>query len=162
MSATKYSEELAQSLCDRISSGAPLVRACRELEIDPATVWRWRQRHADFRDNYDLAQQHFSEVIASEVIDITDTDPDPQRARNRAESRKWYAGCILPRKFGPRAQLDVTVDDRTNFGALHAEALARAARLGASVTLSPPDIEDAEIIPPPALPVGEETEDPFA
>ena len=40
--------------------------------------------------------------MAEESVVISDTDADPQRARNRVEVRKWYCGTVLPKTYGPR------------------------------------------------------------
>lgn len=43
---TKYSNELAQAICETISKGIPLTFACHVAGIDRSTLRRWRKENA--------------------------------------------------------------------------------------------------------------------
>lgn len=156
--------ELAERILDAIAGGRPPKTVCEEFGIPRERLSRWAVRHPDFGNKLLLARIEMAHVMAEECVIIADTDPDPQKARNRIDARKWYAGTVMPKVYGPRAALDVTIDDRTDLGALRTKALARAARMA----LDSQNIEDAVVIPPLTIEAPQEPvpatpeEDPFA
>lgn len=70
--------------------------------------------HATIAQVPNLAQEYMSaqaavaEDLAEEIIEIADTEEDAQKARNRIDARRWYAGKIKPHKFGDRIDIQVT------------------------------------------------------
>lgn len=65
-------------------------------------------------DLYTGAQHAIAEDLAEQIIEIADSEPDAQIARNQIDARKWYASKVKPNKFGDRIDLNVnqTVDIR--------------------------------------------------
>ncbi len=57
---------------------------------------------------YNSAQQARAELLADEIIDISDNEPDANRARVMVDARKWYASKMQPSKYGDRIDLNVT------------------------------------------------------
>ena len=74
------------------------------------TVHRWLQDREDFRQMYALARERQQEVFAAEVVLIADTEPDPARARNRMDARKWHASKVAPRKWGDKIEIDAKIE----------------------------------------------------
>lgn len=62
----------------------------------------------NFAQEYMSAQAAVAEDLAEEIIEIADTEEDAQKARNRIDARRWYAGKIKPHKFGDRIDIQVT------------------------------------------------------
>lgn len=86
------------------------------------------------------------EGYAEETVDIADSEPDAQKARNRIQARQWYAGKIAPKRFGERLDLNVTPAEDS--AALHLEGMKRARLMRDLAAL--PDaqgIEDATPLP---------------
>ncbi len=154
MSRTSYSEELAQSLVEAVAGGSTISAACEAPGMpNKNTVTKWMLHHPEFGAMMDKARTLQADAMADEVPYIADTDPDPQRAKNRMEARKWYAGVMRPKKYGPK--LDLTVEDRTDYGAKIDEARRRKTRMiltGSATQI----IEDAQIVPTQALPPPQE------
>lgn len=82
--------------------------------------------------NYECAQKARSELLAEEIIHISDTESCPQTARNRIDARKWYASKIKPNKFGEK--LDINMNHTVDISGALSEARARAKQ----VTVLPP------------------------
>lgn len=80
---------------------------------------------ADLMGKYELAQQTKAEMLAEEVIEISDSDLDPMRARNRMDSRKWYASKMKPNKFGEKIQMDITTNVDLSNALLEAKARSK-------------------------------------
>ena len=61
---------------------------------------------------------------ADDIVSIADEDPDPQRARNRIDARKWIASKLMPKQYGDR--LDVNVTQTVDINAALSDAMTRA------------------------------------
>ena len=104
-----YSAEIAERIATLLADGLTLA-AISEIEGMPAcsTIAEWQNRHAEFKQRMDKAREQHADALADQVVHISDTERDPQRARNMIEARKWRAGTIRPRTYGPKLDLDVT------------------------------------------------------
>lgn len=160
MGISKYSDELALERCHFIAMGMSLIRACQQPGI-PAirTVMNWRHQYPGFQTMLDQARLDHCDTLADEVCDIADNDPDPQRARNRIEARKWRAATIKPRTYGPKMEVRLEVHRPTDFGALLERARARVVRMARQAELGTTIEGEAIKIPEPA--VAQEV-DPFS
>lgn len=124
-----YSPELAEVFLDRVAEGRTPLSVSKDEDMPSrSTITRWARNNPDFARRLGVARIELAHTMAEESVVIADTDTDPQRARNRVEVRKWFCGTVLPKTYGPRAQLDVTIDDRTDFGAKIEQAQARIAK----------------------------------
>ncbi len=101
-----------QSVIDGIITGKTLKNAMEDEGVSPPLFFRYLKEHPSAEEAYNLAQQARSEIIVDEILEIADTEADPQRARVRVEARKWYASKMIPKKYGDRIDLNVsgTVD----------------------------------------------------
>jgi len=129
-----------QEVIELVANGLPLKTA---LEKAGLSSYRFTECLAA-----DPAQDHIyararaarAEVLASEVVDIADTEQDPQRARNRMDARKWYASKVLPKQYGDR--IDVNVEGTIDLRAVMEKANARILR----PVCDQQSIEDAQVI----------------
>ena len=120
---SKYSEALADRICREIATRpVSLVTICRELDLDPSTVYDWRNRHEDFANKYARARDDQADLLAEEILEIADdssgdlrVDEDGnetlntefvQRSRLRVDARKWLASKLKPKKYGDSLKLD--------------------------------------------------------
>lgn len=117
---TKYSRELANTICDRITNGDSLASITREDDMpSPSTVYRWLLEHEDFQQMYTRAREDQADTLADQIIAISEEKPmlriisdsetieklDPtgvSHNRNRIDARKWIAAKLKPRKYGER------------------------------------------------------------
>jgi len=75
-----------------------------------STVYAWLGQYREFSDMYARAREVQADVLADEVIEIADTEPDPNRARVMIDARKWLASKLRPKKYGDRVELDHKVE----------------------------------------------------
>ncbi|MFZ1093025.1 MAG: hypothetical protein WAN75_28015, partial [Xanthobacteraceae bacterium] len=116
-SPTEYTEEIGETICDRIVDGESLRTICADAGMpDEATVLGWVSSHGKFRDGYELAREFAVEALLDETIEIVD-DPSGYlvervqangrvvlvrdrkqlpRCRLRADVRMWVAGQLAP------------------------------------------------------------------
>lgn len=130
---TKYSKELAETICERLAEGEGLVAICEDEAIpNRATVYRWIRAHEDFRDMYARAREAQADWFFEEILKIADdgssdwtekegsngstyTVVDHEniaRSKLRVDARKWVLAKMLPKKFGDRSTLEVKDDRR--------------------------------------------------
>jgi hypothetical protein len=108
---SSYTAETADRICEAIAAGGHLHIICAEDGMPhERTVHRWLQDREDFRQMYAHARERQQEVFAAEVVLIADTEPDPARARNRMDARKWHASKVAPKKWGDKIEIDAKVE----------------------------------------------------
>lgn len=124
-----------------MQEGTSLRQSAKNHGITQDKFFRFIDQNPLLADCYSRAQVAKAELYADEIIEISDTDPDPQRARNRIDARKWYASKMQPQKYGDR--LDVHVKDTVDIKSALSEARARAQLRSVR---DQQDIEDAQIV----------------
>ena len=125
-----YSDAMAHDICTRLSTGQSLASIC-EAEHMPnvATVFRWLEREASFRDLYTHARDCMAHaifdqclVIADDAIGDMSDDGTPnnvnvQRAKLRIDTRFRMAGKLNPKVYSDRMEqlgsAPVTINNNT-------------------------------------------------
>lgn len=133
---TKFTPELADLICKRVSEGETLLRICKEEDMPVrSTVHEWLLNTGDpkmklFSDNYEKAVNARAELMAEELMEISDDGSNDymirtgkngreyetintehvQRSKLRVDTRKWYLSKIMPKKYGEK--LDLTSDGK--------------------------------------------------
>jgi hypothetical protein len=94
---------------------------------DRGTVVDWSRRTPELRAQYEKAFLDRRDTYFDELIEIADTETDPQRARNRIDARKWAWARQDRARFGDKLGVDGGVDGApvqvqiVRFGASDAE-----------------------------------------
>jgi hypothetical protein len=109
---TKYSETLADDICERIAKGKSLINICTELSLSYSQVMVWLKNYTYFTDNYARAREAQADWYADEIISVIDNAKSDrneiERARIKVEALKWVASKLKPKKYGDK--LDLTSD----------------------------------------------------
>jgi len=106
-----YSVDVADTICQEIMTGKSLREICAMEGMPGAsTVYVWLGQYREFSDMYARAREVQADVLADEIIEIADTEPDPNRARVMIDARKWLASKLRPKKYGDHLKLDHTVE----------------------------------------------------
>ncbi len=133
---TKYTPTLAESICERLSSGESLTSICAAEEMPKrTTVVGWQDQHDGFSTAYARARIAYADAIFDEAIEIADDSSGDwttrtknseeirvvdheniQRARLRVETRMKAAAKINPAKYGEK--LDVNMSGELNVSQL--------------------------------------------
>lgn len=106
---TKYTEALADKICERVAEGESLNAICKEPEM-PArlTIYRWFREYESFSNNYARAREDQADFYADEIIALADSATDPQKARLQIDTRKWVASKLKSKKYGDKVQQEIT------------------------------------------------------
>lgn len=142
-----YDRSIGEEVCRRISEGESLRSICScEGMPNRQTIFRWLRASEDFQRSYAAAHEVYAAVIAGEIIEISDDArndwmdrqrPDGstervldhehvQRSKLRIEARKWLAGVLEPRKYGPATLLKHADAEGGSLAVLSAVQAARA------------------------------------
>lgn len=122
---SSYNEQVADKICEHVANGGFLTQL-KELGL-PAhtTIARWMNESEDFRSAFARARETRAETFADQIIEIAETDEDPNRARVRIDARKFIASKLLPRVYGDAQRVEVNTT--INVATAHADALMRLA-----------------------------------
>ena len=123
-----FTQALADTICTRLASGESLRSICRD-EAFPAesTVRSWVvDDHKGFSAQYARARDIGLDVMADEILDISDDGSNDwmerkgeksdgwqlngehvQRSRLRVETRKWFLSKLAPKRYGDRQAVDI-------------------------------------------------------
>lgn len=114
---SKYTPELVEEICERLSKGEPLAQICRDEGMPGyRTVYDWADAHPDVSASIARAREEGEEAIAVSVLDIIDTTPervatkfgdqvdsgDVANRKMRAEYRLKLLAKWNPKKWGER------------------------------------------------------------
>jgi hypothetical protein len=100
----EYRQRIMERVCDLLTEGQTLRRICDSVEgmPKPSTICLWLSESKELAEQYARARDIQADRFADEIIDIADTEPDPQVARVRIDARKWHASKTAPKKYGDR------------------------------------------------------------
>lgn len=130
---SKYTEELAEEICERLAAGESLVGICEDAHMPAETsVRRWHIADTDgFASRYAHARELQAMRWADEIMAIADAEPhlddkgkqDTQHQRLKFDARRWMLSKVLPKVYGDKLQIggdptgvpiQVSADDRAS------------------------------------------------
>jgi len=97
-----YTPEVGDMICERIANGESLRSIVAAEKLTFSTIMRWVSDVDSLRDQYARAREQQAEGYASDIVTISDSEPDPAKARVRVDARKWVASKLLPKKYGDK------------------------------------------------------------
>jgi len=108
---TTYTVAVAERICTMISKGRTITSICSDDDMPGLdAVYGWLRKQPAFAEAYARAREDQQDTFAAQILDIADTETDPQRARNRIDARKWHAAKTAPRKYGDKLELDAKIE----------------------------------------------------
>lgn len=111
-----FTDEIASTICERISADESLVRICQSDEMPSTnTVYRWLQEKPEFRDNYTRARADQAHTVADMVkdlrVDLLAGTIDPNTANAMLSLIKWETGKRNPKAYGDKLTTELTGAD---------------------------------------------------
>lgn len=123
---TKYTQLLADKICEQLSEGISLRTVCKAEDMpSAASVFTWLRTKAQFLEQYARAKEASSDAMAEDILDIADDGTNDwmvihrgghttevpnnevlQRSKLRVDTRKWLMSKMKPKKYADK--LDVT------------------------------------------------------
>lgn len=120
-----HSEDRAQiskMVLDNMRGGLSAYKSCKAAGVPHSTFLSWVNQDPALADNYARAREDLIELIASEIIELADSDvPETfdgkkdwqavQKHRLQVDTRKWLLSKLAPRKYGDK--LEVSGDEKS-------------------------------------------------
>lgn len=127
---TKYTEQLADLICERLANGESLRSVAKDPKLPSAqTMFSWMRKYPMFLEQYTRAKQESADAMAEEILDISDDGSNDwmevnhgdstiwksngealQRSRLRVDTRKWLMAKMKPKKYGDK--IDMTTNGK--------------------------------------------------
>ena len=97
----KFSQEIADQICDLMIAGSDMVDACEALKLNRSTVYRWLVQHPEFEAQCARAREALTEVRLKKIRDRIEkaekNGADPQLLKIQVSFEQWEAEKIAPR-----------------------------------------------------------------
>lgn len=103
---TVYTEDYANTICERISNGETLRAICRDLGLSHSTVIEWTLNNKTFADQYTQARLKQADAYADMILDEAFNAHDAQIGRLRVDALKWVASKLAPKRYGDRVEIE--------------------------------------------------------
>jgi hypothetical protein len=152
---TLYTQDIANAICERLAKGESLRSICLTDGFPaPATVCGWTTQNKDFYEQYAQARANNLEMMAEDLLSISDDGADDwetrykkdgseyqalnrdavERSRLMVDTRKWLLSKLRPKQYGDRLDVSGEIDCKLSvqFSIAPAAHLARV-ELPASV-----------------------------
>lgn len=121
---TKYTQVLADEICERISLGASMRSVCRDDAMpEMQTIWRWLREKKVFSERYasataertesqqeDLIEMGDEAIEKAQVVDSKASNAVVSAYKLKADNLKWSMSKMKPKKYGDK--LDLTSDGK--------------------------------------------------
>lgn len=104
MAAASYNQRaMTETICERIAAGESLRAICSDVGMPSKKQFlKWMSEDASLSDHYAIARARQADHYADEIVEISDTEEDPQKARVRIDARKWVASKLQPKRYGDK------------------------------------------------------------
>ncbi|TXG77603.1 hypothetical protein E6Q11_02420 [Candidatus Dojkabacteria bacterium] len=99
-------EDVRHRICE-LYNGKSLTEVIGEGYEYRASFFYYVFNDPELSAEYARAQEARAELFADQIVEISDNEIDPQKARNRIGTRQWYASKMQPKKYGERITHDV-------------------------------------------------------
>lgn len=100
-----YDQDIADAICSRVALGETLPRICADEAMpDRVTVWRWEQKHEEFRNALQRARGDRAHAWAEDVIDIADDGTNDWTER---EGKDGQSFTVLDHEHVTRSRLRI-------------------------------------------------------
>lgn len=111
---SSFSAAILDEVINRVSLGEFVSHVLASNPEFPsfATLYRWLQKHDEYRISYALAREAQAARLVEECVEISDQAQHEdnaakvQAARLRVDTRKWVAARLAPREWGEKQQIE--------------------------------------------------------
>lgn len=111
---SSYTDKKADAICQRLMQGEGLITICKDDDMpSTVTVFNWLDKYPEFFNKYVRAREIQAEIQADEILYISDTEEDVNRAKVKIDARKWTASKLKPKKYGSFQQVEMTSTNHT-------------------------------------------------
>lgn len=110
----KFSQEIADEICERLASGEKLRVMCATDADLPSErcIYRWLVKNEEFQRVYETAHRFKTMRQNEDIEEIADDPAIPaDHKRVMIDARKWSMATAWPKKYGQKAEIEHGVAD---------------------------------------------------
>ena len=122
---TKYSEELADLICERMINGEHIVQICNDESMPGrTTVYRWMAENPEFGTRIARAREGLADHVAWQILDMASksTNETANADRVKLAAWQWHAARLAPKKYSEKVMAEISGPDG---GAIKTESIAK-------------------------------------
>ena len=138
----RYLNEVGEDkVFELITTGSTLKEIWDKYNCGSRGFYKWLRQVEGRKARYYEARRQAADFLADEILDIADSDLDPQQAnlaKLRIDSRKWWASRVSPEKWGDKKSPALQI----NLNDMHLEALKNISVIEHEPTLLNVDKDD--------------------
>lgn len=111
---TKYTEEMADAICERMIEGQSLVAISEDDEMPTrTTIYRWFDAHPEFATRCARAREGLADFLVDQIERMAEatTEDNVQSMKVKIATAQWRAMKMAPRLYGERTRTEVTGAD---------------------------------------------------
>lgn len=102
---SSYSDNLSQTICDRLAAGESLRKICESPEMpDRSTVMSWQATNQEFSARCARAREWQADLMDDLILDTANecTSETAAAARVKISAYQWRAAKLAPKRYGER------------------------------------------------------------
>lgn len=109
----KYSEKIADTICERMANGETIAAICRDPEMPSASsVLRWRDANPAFDARCARARELLAQHNEQQMVDVCDAVQSGEMpsdvARVVLSNLQWRAAKSAPKLYGDKITSEIT------------------------------------------------------
>ena len=111
---TKFTNEFADTICERMIEGENLVQICKDTAMPTrTTLYRWLDSNPEFEARCARAREGLADDLVVEIETMADqtTEENVQSQKVKIATAQWRAMKMAPRIYGDRTRTEVTGAD---------------------------------------------------
>jgi hypothetical protein len=99
--------EIMEKIIEDLYNTRPVVHTLKIHGVSPQSFYETLTAYPLIAEKYARAQSSRADLMADQVVDIADNEPDANKARNQMNARIWATGKMKPSVYGDKIQIDV-------------------------------------------------------
>lgn len=108
---SRYTTAALTKLLAVMGDGKSLKKVCEEAQLSYRNVWNRVHEDDALIPLYARARENYAHAKVDEMHEITETEPDVQRARLKCDIIKWEVSKVLPKLYGDSLNLKHSTPD---------------------------------------------------
>lgn len=108
---TKYSQEIADLICDRMVNGEHIVQICNDESMPGrTTVYRWMAENPEFGTRIARAREGLADHVAWQILDMASksTNETANADRVKLAAWQWHAARLAPKKYSEKVMAEIS------------------------------------------------------
>lgn len=111
---TKYTDELADAICERMINGEHIVKICQDEKMPGrTTVYRWMAENPEFGTRIARAREGLADYVAWQILEMASksTNETANADRVKLAAWQWHAARLAPKRYSEKMITELSGPD---------------------------------------------------